>query len=152
MSVTFNRNHLLATANRALANHEKAGKDRQKAIEEYKLQHRLRHIRTYTNSQRELRDLLTKGLKSSGPISLADVRRAIGGIELSKLFYTPPRDYDIKNDVKDPEGYLNPAEYTETRALVKVLTAATGDTISANELKLLGLKNLVPIFTAAAQQ
>jgi len=133
-------------------NHEKAGNEREQAIEEFKLQHRLNHIRTHTANQRKLRDFLTKSLKSGGVVELADVRAIAAGRELDRLFYSPPREYVIKENVTNPTGYLSPAECAETRALVKVLSAATGETISANELKLLGLKNLVPIFTAAAQQ
>ncbi|KAB7761790.1 hypothetical protein [Mycolicibacterium mucogenicum] len=154
MSVTFNRTQLITVANRALREHEKAKADRTKAVAKYRTEHATKDAdRTRANAVR-LRDGLTKLLRKSGPIHMDDVRDANGGSRYldADRFYTEPGEYLIKENVTVKSGLLTPAQVIETRSLLQVLGAATGDTISANELKLLGLKNLGPVFAAAAAQ
>jgi hypothetical protein len=150
MSVTFNRTLLVKVAKQALAEHEQVVKDYDTAVADYVREHAARHAEPTRAKAVELRNALTKALKSSGPVHTKTITRVTGS-RYPDSFYNPPGDYDIKQRVSVPKGLLKPAEVAETRALVQVLQAATGDTVSANELKLLGLKNLQPVFVAAAQ-
>ncbi|SKS50808.1 Uncharacterised protein [Mycobacteroides abscessus subsp. bolletii] len=149
MSVTFNRAQLINVANSALAAHERARVDYIKACDKYRADHARQHDNTA--KLRVVRDWLTAQLKKGGPIAEpgSDI---LGGGNFRGLFYTPPGNYDVRDSVVEPDGLLSPAEAIETRSLLKVLEAATGDTVSAAELKLLGLKNLQPVFTAAARE
>jgi hypothetical protein len=153
MSVTFNRQQLIRVAKTALAEHENAVKEYRKAVEDFKVKHAEQHTERTRDRATRLRDALTKALKKPGPIHAEVIRRSVGDLyRLDDSFYRPPVDYDIKKQVTEPTGLLKPAEVIETRSLIEVLEAATGDTVSANELKLLGLKNLQPIFAAASAE
>ena len=70
--------------------------------------------------------------------------------DVEYVFYSPPADYDVRKAVTQPKALLSPVQINETRALLEVLNAATGDVVSANELKLLGLTKLAHVFQAAA--
>lgn len=152
MSVTFNRAQLIKVTTDALAAHEKAVAERAKQVEKYRSEHALAAIRDTHLHARSLRDALTKALKSHKPVTRAELQKALGGSDIRDRFYTAPGDYEVNRELDGvPTGLLKPAEVIESRALLKVLTAAEGDTVSVNELKLLGLKNLQPVFTAAGQ-
>jgi hypothetical protein len=148
MSVTFNRAQLVKVAKSALAAHDKAQVAYVAEREEIKTKHAAEW-----NRQRlvNFRDWLTKQIKSGAPVQ-SPGHDVTGGGNLTSLFYSPPSDWQLDREHKKPQGLLTPAESTEIRALLKVLESATGDTVSVNELKLLGLKNLQPVFTAAAQE
>ena len=150
MSVTFNRLQLVKVAEAALTAHDKAQAEYTKACDQY----RADHAAEWGGIERirELRDALTARLKKPGPVSRAEVRKLLAVSDIENVFYVPVDDYTVKRKVTAPAKYLSPSEVIETRALLQVLKSATGDTVSANELKLLGLKNLAAVFTAAAQQ
>ncbi|AXN53328.1 hypothetical protein PBI_THONKO_56 [Mycobacterium phage Thonko] len=151
MSVTFNRAQLIKVAEAALSAHDTAQAKYAEACEAYRADHAVEH---FNHSEvAKLRDYLSKRLRKAGaaPVSRAEVRSALGVSDVENIFYQPVDDYVVKRNVEAPPKLLSPAEVTETRALLQVLKSATGDTVSANELKLLGLKNLAPVFTAAAQ-
>lgn len=153
MSVTFNRTQLIKVAESALTAHDKAVKTREADVAKYKAKHAEDQVTVTRERALKLRNGLTILLKKSGPIGYEDVKKVNGGTySLSDRFYTGPSDYEIRNNVTSPKGILTPAEVVETKALLQVLKAATGDVVTANELKLLGLKNLAPVFTAAAQE
>lgn len=152
MSVTFHRAQLVKVATEAIAAHEKAKAEYADAIGAYKTRHAAAHHETHREGIKKLRDYLTQSLKRGGPIMRSDARQAVFGTstDLENLFYTGVDGYIVERNVTKPKGLLTPAELIETGALLKVLEAAQGDTVSANELKLLGLKNLGPVFIAAA--
>ncbi|MEU9805472.1 hypothetical protein [Mycobacterium sp. NPDC050853] len=151
MSVTFNRLQLIKVAESALAAHDNAGKTREAEIAKFKAEHAERQIVVTRERALTLRDGLTKLLKRSGPIRYDDMCNLNGGeYAFSNRFYRDPDHYDIRNKVTSPDGLLTPAEAVETKALLQVLKSATGDVVTANELKLLGLKHLRSVFTAAA--
>ena len=153
MSVTFNRAQLVKVANEAIAQHDKARAEYDRAVAKFKAAHVAENTAVTRERAKSLRDGLTRLLKSSGPIWVSDVRELVGGTHyITDRFYGGVGTGRIRDNVAVPEGLLTPAQVIETKALLKVLGAATGDTVSANELKLLGLKNLGPIFTAAAGQ
>lgn len=152
MSVTFNRAALARAAKAALDEDAKVRIAYIKACDKYRAGHA-----TNWNKRGQLksvRDHLTKVLAKPAPITLGEVRKAAGiGLgSLDDLFYRPASDYEVERNVEKPKGLLSSAQILEIRALQAVLEAATGDTISANELKLLGLKNLAPVFAAASGQ
>lgn len=147
--MTFNRTLLIKVAQEALTQHERVETEHQQAVAAYQAKHAERYAETSRARARELRDALTKALKSPGPIHSKTVSHVTGS-RYTDNFYNEPSDYDIKKHVEAPKGLLNPSEIAETRALVQVLQSATGDTVSANELKLLGLTKLQPVFVAAA--
>lgn len=148
MSVTFDRLHLIKHAKAALAEDAKAVKAHHQEIETFKRH----HCRDQNNvaGQRKLRDYLTAQLRKNAVITRADVRKAMGVSDTELLFYTPPGDYEIRKGVDRPVGLLTGPQRTEINAMLKVLEAAKGETITANEMKLLGFKNLYPMFAAAA--
>lgn len=152
MSVTFNRQQLIKTAKQALAEHEKVQvrhhADRQKWLRD----HADKATESTRNNARALRDALTKLLKSSGPIKAKDVYRLTDNSNIADRLYKTPESWFVDRNVEKPDALLTPAQVVETNSLLKVLEAATGDTVTANELKLLGLKNLGPVFAAAAAQ
>jgi hypothetical protein len=151
MSVTFNRAQLIEVATSAIAAHDAAKADYDKAVEKLKADH-LAAWKSKDNLRR-LRDYLSAQIKKNAAPSVYEARQAVSdGGDLERLFYPGVTTYDIRDGVQKPKGLLTPAEVVEIGALLKVLGAATGDTVSVNELKLLGLKNLQPVFTAAAQE
>lgn len=148
MSVTFNRAQLIKVAEAALAAHTKAQRDYEKACETYRVKHAERHS---NDGVRRLRDYLTAALRRGGPVTRVEAREAVGATDIERVFYDPVADYVVTRNVEAPPKLLTAAQAIETKALLEVLRAATGDTVSVNELKLLGLKNLAPVFTAAVQ-
>lgn len=152
MTVTFNRAHLAQVSATALANHDKAKSRQQGAIEVWKIERATKHRVNYRERTIRLRNMLTSALKANKTPTRQEARDYVGISDIENLFYTPPNDYDVQRDVPKADGLLSPAEVTEIRALQAVLDAAAGDTITANELKLLGLKNLAPVFIAAAAE
>lgn len=151
MSVTFDRSHLLRVAKKALAEHDKAGVRHAAAVEKYKASHAVKRTKLTREYATTLRDALTQALKTHGPVCSQTAIDALGSNHLRDRLYDEPSTYDINQNVIMPKGLLKAAEVAETRALIAVLEAATGDTISVNELKLLGLKNLQPVFIAAGE-
>lgn len=150
MAVSFNRAALVKTAKTALSNHEKAQADHAKAVRDFRDNHR-----GEWSPQKlvELRDWLSKQLRKGGAAPTAgDARKALGVSDVEYVFYAAPVDYDIRKAVTRPANLLSPAQVTETKALLEVLNAATGDVVSANELKLLGLTKLAHVFQAAANE
>lgn len=151
MSVTFHRAQLIKVAGEAIAAHEKAKAEYAKAVEQFKAEHAARFHDDHREGIKKLRDYLTASIKRGGPVLRREARAvATAGYDLENLFYSGVDDYIVREKVQRPKGLLTPAELIETGALLKVLEAASGDTVSANELKLLGLKNLGPVFVAAA--
>lgn len=148
MSVTFDRAQLIKVATAALLEHEKQRLVHAEAVRKFRQQHAIENRNTVR--ARKLRDYLTRELRKGGNVRKpgSDI---LGSGNLEGLFYSPPPDYVIERSVTAPKGLLSGSELVETRALLKVLQAATGDEVSVNELKLLGLKNLQPVFTAAAR-
>lgn len=153
MSITFKRTQLITVANTALREHERVTKDYERKVTAFKDTHEEKYVLSTRRRAEELRTLITKTLRKPGrPVYARDLTPALSGSDyLSRHFYVPLRDSEIRNHVPPPEGGLKPAEVAETKALIQVLQAATGDTISVNELKLLGLKNLQPVFIAAGR-
>jgi hypothetical protein len=149
MSVTFDRVQLIRVATKALLEHEKQKTIHAVAVRKFLVDHAREHRNTVR--ARRLRDYLTVELRKGGNIQKPGSDILSGG-NLESVFYTPPPSWTIDKAVKAPKGLLSGSELVETRALLQVLKAATGETVSANELKLLGLKNLQPVFIAAAQQ
>lgn len=151
MSVTFNRAQLIEVATAAIVAHDAAKADYTAAVDKFNADH-LTEWKA-KNNLRRLRDYLSAQIKKGSAPTIYEARQAVSdGGDLEKLFYREPDTYQIRDGVQKPKGLLTPAEVVEIGALLKVLGAATGDTVSANELKLLGLKNLAPVFTAAAQE
>lgn len=152
MTITFNRAQLITVAEAALAAHAKAQVDHTAKVAAWKEEqadtHRIKHRAQLVG----LRDRLSLALRRNEVLTRAQARTAAGGInDIEHLFYTPPVIYDVERGVGSTPNYLSPAELIETRSLLSVLVAAEGDTITANDLKLLGFKNLQAVFTAASR-
>ncbi|AEJ95724.1 hypothetical protein SEA_WALELIANO_49 [Mycobacterium phage Waleliano] len=148
MSVSFNRAALIKAAKTALANHDKAQASYAQAVRDYRDNHRGEWSPQQMGA---LRDWLSKQLRKGGAApTVADARKAVGVTDVEYVFYSPPADYDVRKAVTQPKALLSPVQINETRALLEVLNAATGDVVSANELKLLGLTKLAHVFQAAA--
>lgn len=151
MSISFSRPQLVRVAKAALAADTKARTEYLKACDAFRDRHR--RDNTNTDRLRRLRDHLTKGLK--GNTALLDrkaTRKVFGVSDIEHLFYTGPDDYNVRQAVTAPKELLSAGERIEISALLKVLEAATGEEVTANELKLVGFKNLSPVFTAAAAE
>lgn len=152
MTVTFNRAQLAKVAEAALINHDQARINQQAEIELWKANRSFDHKVKNRAGLRRLRDALTAALKADKVLTRQEIRDKVGVSDVENLFYYPPRDYDVSRECPKVTGLLSPAEAVEIRSLLAVLNAATGDLITANELKLLGLKNLSPVFIAAANE
>jgi hypothetical protein len=155
MSVTFNRVQLIKVATEALVQHEKQKAVHAEAVKKFLDDHSRKNNNTVR--VRKFRDYLTAELRKGGPIrepgeDVLGIGRGGGGGHLRDLFYSPPWNHIVESSVTVPKGLLSPDEYAATKSLVEVLTAVTDDTVSVNELRLLGWKNLRPVFTAAAQK
>ena len=148
MSVTFNRAQLIRVTETALSEHDRAATAYNTDVERYKADHAAEFD---IARLRRFRDWLTRHLNNGGPVSRPGYD-IVGHNDLCSMFYSPPSDYVITKKVTRPQGLLSPSEIIEARALLQVLQAAEGDTVSVNELRLLGMKNLQPVFTAAAHE
>ncbi|AER49365.1 hypothetical protein STINGER_50 [Mycobacterium phage Stinger] len=147
MAVTFNRAALIKTAKAAIANHQKSQADHAKAVKDFRDNHRGERS---PQTMGKLRDYLTQQIRKGAAPSAYDARKALGVSDVEYVFYSAPSDYDIRKAVTAPTGLLSAAQLSETNALLEVLNAASGDVVSANELKLLGLTRLAHVFKAAA--
>ncbi|ACF05054.1 hypothetical protein Nigel_51 [Mycobacterium phage Nigel] len=148
MSVSFNRTALIKAAKTALANHEKAGAAYTAEVKAFRDNHRADWSPQQMGA---LRDWLSKQLRKTATApTVYDARKALGVSDVEHVFYAAPQDYDVRKAVTMPKALLSPVQVNETKALLEVLNAATGDVVSANELKLLGLTKLAHVFQAAA--
>ena len=151
MAITFSRTQLVRVAKAALAADAKARQNYLKTCDTFRDRHR--RDNTKTEQLRRLRDHLTKGLKGNTALLDRKATRELFGVsDIEHLFYTGPDDYSVRQAVTAPKELLSAGERVEISALLKVLEAATGEEVTANELKLVGFKNLSPVFTAAAAE
>ena len=151
MAVTFNRAQLMRVAKSALAEDIKAQKVYREEVDKFLAQHARNNHRP--DQLRKLRDYITAALKRGNPIIVRDIRKALGVSDVENLFYAGPPSitgWEVTSAVVKPAALLGPNQRTEINAMLKVLEAATGETITANEMKLLGFKNLYPVFAAAS--
>jgi hypothetical protein len=151
MPVTFKTDALIAAAKEALSGHDKADKIYQAECDAYRAdkiadQDKLPQLR-------ELRDELSAFLKLKRQPTRDDARRFKAAARedyLSHLFVQGLSDIDVRNNVSRPAGWLVSAKVASYQGLIKLLEAHTDDTITANQLKLLGYDNLEMLFRLAA--
>jgi len=151
MPVTFKTSAIIAAAKEALAGHAKADKIYQADCDAYRRdkhqeQDRITNIRA-------LRDELSAVLKAKRQPTRDDARRfaRLAGVDyLSNLFTQGLSDIDVRNNVSKPAGWLNANTVASYQGLIKLLQAHTEDTITSNQLKLLGYDRLEPLFRLAA--
>jgi len=146
MSLTFTTESLIDAAKAAIKNNEAELAEWERKREKFLIEHAAVWNEKQRPQVKALRSALTDMLKSSKPIHLADVRRAAGLHDLELPFYTPPSDHHISAAI----GQKPTPNNDMLRGLIGLMEAHTGDTISANQLKLLGYDKLQWLFQAAA--
>lgn len=151
MPVTFKTEALISAAKEALAGHDRADKLYQAECDAYRRdkisdQDKLPQLRA-------LRDELSAFLKTKRQPTRGDAqrfRRAAGEDYLSSLYTQGLSDIDVRNNVSKPAGWLNANTVASYQGLIKLLEAHTEDTITSNQLKLLGYDRLESLFRLAA--
>lgn len=150
-SITFDKVALIDAAEAALKVHAAADREYQKAVAKYRRD-------TAPPSQRDnivaLRDALSAFIKTKRTPTAADVkefRAAAHTSDIGNLYDREVDDYQVRNNVSKPAGWLSNERRTSWAGLVAMLQAHTGDSVTANQLKLFGYTSLEPLFRAAAQ-
>ncbi|QPX62167.1 hypothetical protein PBI_INDLOVU_52 [Mycobacterium phage Indlovu] len=152
MSVNLDKTLLIQAAKDALAGHAEADRVYQADVAAYRA--RIAAEADKTPKLRALRDELSAVLKARRQPTEADARRfkdAAGTDYLSNLVAKEPSDYDVRNNVSRPAGWLSGAKVASYQGLIKMLEAHTEPTITANQLKLFGYTDLETLFRMAAQ-
>ncbi|SKT21324.1 hypothetical protein [Mycobacteroides abscessus] len=150
MSLVFTKKSLITAAEKAIKNRQHEILAWQKRVDNV----RAEHARTWNEKGRDrivaLRNAITRELKSSGPVTIGAIRKDLPNIHsLSDLFYCGPSDYELKEKVGRRPDESDVEKY---RGLIDLMKAHTGDTISANQLKLLGYTKLTELFNAAVRE
>ena len=145
-STTFIVAKLIEVANRAIDN-EQALLDKYAArVEAYKKLHLQQWM---TNTKPRLaaaRTKITDALKTGQPVTVDRVG------DLNKLLYSEPDDYVIRQAVRGPSEEVRRRtqnHISELKATVAALRAQTGETISINQLRLIGVPKINDLFLAA---
>lgn len=149
-SITFSKVALIDAAEAALKAHAKADTEYQAAVAKYR---RDNSPPSQLPKVVALRDALSKFIKSGRTPTAADVkvfREAAGTSDIGNLYDRQVDDYQVRNNVSKPAGWLSNKRRTSWAGLIKMLQAHTGDTVTANQLKLFGYTHLEPLFRAAA--
>lgn len=149
-SITFDKAALINAAEAALKAHERADGEYQKAVAKYRRDNSpaSKHANIVA-----LRDALSAFIKTKRAPTAADVkvfREAAGTSDIGNLYDKPVDDYQVRNNVSKPTGWLSNERRTSWAGLITMLKAHTGDSVTANQLKLFGYSNLEPLFRAAA--
>ncbi|AHJ88347.1 hypothetical protein CG91_gp047 [Mycobacterium phage 39HC] len=151
MPVTFKTSALITAATEALDGHRKADAQYQADCEAYRAE-KLAEADMLPRLK-ALRDELSAFLKTKRQPTKADAarfKRAAGEDYIHSLYTGSVSDYDIRNNVPKPSGWLQPTTAASWEGLIKMLQAHTEDTITANQLKLFGYDRLEPLFRNAA--
>lgn len=149
MSLVFTKKSLVDAADKAIKKRQHEVAEWQKKIDAV----RSERAREWNDTRRDrivaLRNTLTRELKSSGPIMIGAIRKDFPNVHyLSDLFYCGPSDHELKEKVgRRPDE----SEVEKYLGLIDLMKAHTGDTISANQLKVLGYTNLTALFNAAVR-
>ncbi|SKX79839.1 Uncharacterised protein [Mycobacteroides abscessus subsp. bolletii] len=149
MSLVFSKKSLIDAAGRAIKNREQAIAAWQKQVDDVKAE----HARKWNEQGRErtviLRNILTRELKTAGPVPLSAIRKELPDAQyLSDLFYSGMAEYELNKKVgRKPDASV----IEKYRGLIELMKAHTGETISANQLRLLGYTKLAEIFNAAVR-
>ncbi|WP_457066747.1 hypothetical protein [Mycobacteroides abscessus] len=147
MSLVFTKKSLIAAAENAIKNHNAAVLRWERDREKYLADHQAAWIETNLSKVKTLRTALTDLLKPGKIITLKQVRSiANSGNDIEYLFYTAPTDSKINSDV----GF-KPTSNMAHQGLVDLLKAHTGETITANQLKILGYDDLAGLFRDAVR-
>ncbi|AKU45253.1 hypothetical protein GODINES_54 [Mycobacterium phage Godines] len=149
-SITFDKKALIKAANAALDVHDKANVEYRRRCAAYIAENTAPSKRDNIVA---LRDALSAFIKTKRTPTLEDTKRfraAAGSDYLSELRDREVSENEVRNNVPRPEGWLNATTVGSYRGLVAMLNAHTGDTVTANQLKLFGYTNLEGLFRAAA--
>lgn len=149
MSITFKTQSLITAAYQALKNYERDRAAWERKKTKFVADHRAAWVGEKRPQVIALRDALTKALKANAVVeydSIADVASKIRSHGLSYICYSPPSPYEIGQEIGSRPGIP-----TGFQGLIELLKAHTGDTITANQLKLLGYTNLTGLFNAAVK-
>lgn len=150
MSLVFTKKSLITAAEKAIKNRQHEILAWQKRVNDVQAE----HARAWNESNRDrlvaLRNTITRELKTSGPITIDAVRKDFPKVHyLSELFYCGPSDYELKDKVgRRPDE----SDIEKYRGLIDLMKAHTGETISANQLKVLGYTKLTELFNDAVRE
>ena len=151
MSVTFTTQSLITAAETAVKNHGIADRqyqaDKAKFVKKYQAEHDVRP------NLRRLRDELTAFLKTNKYPTKDDAarfRKAAGVNYIDHLYQrNQPSNSELRDNVSAPAGLLTDTRLANYRALIDLLKGHTGETITANQLKLVGFADIQGLFLAA---
>lgn len=142
---------LLETTTRAIERYEKARVTYDEGVRLWKAQNRKRLTEKALERQKRARDALSVGLKAKKPLTVDQLRDALGGRSyISDLGVEragdPPRRFTVNlTDYTRPDG----VPLADLKALKSLLESVEETTISDGQLQRLGFKNLGWIFRAA---
>ncbi|AGT12790.1 hypothetical protein PHELEMICH_53 [Mycobacterium phage Phelemich] len=145
MSVTFKTQALIDAAESVIALHDEAVAEWERKT----AAHQARHRDLWWENNRErvtaLRNYLTRSLKNDTPPTNKEANRLMATTSGYVQFFVPTGEPSGDK----PDGYYV-KNLGDLPGLVAMLQAHTGDTISANELKLVGYDRLTQLFQLAA--
>jgi hypothetical protein len=152
MSVNLDKTKLIDATKQALAGHDEADKVYQARVAEYLADRAAKNDKLPV--LRALRDEFSAIIKARRQPTPADAARfktlGAGHDYLSGLHVSEVSEYDIRNNVKKPAGWLTEQRRASYQGLIKMLDAHTEPTITANQLKLFGYTDLEALFRVAA--
>lgn len=149
MSLVFTTKSLIAAAENAIKNHNADLAEWERKRESFLAEHRAEWTATKRDRLIDFRNNLSGAIKSGKVVDRQSLRRLSRVSDIEDLFYVEPDSYRItKHEIGDkPNG----GDLASHRGLIALLKAHTGDTISANQLKVLGYTNLTALFNAAVR-
>jgi hypothetical protein len=151
-TAAFDKQAIIDAANAAIKVLQTDLDDHSIRTKAYIAKHREDWLKVNRPALREARDKLTAALKTGKVIRASDVRPT--GKRLDDLFYSNPADYMLDHQVRKP-NYGSRKEIQATidsyRGVVNLLEAFSGDSISFNQLSVMGIKRVAALFEAAAK-
>lgn len=145
MSMTFSTSALIEAAEKVLKQHRDAVEQWQRQTAAYQAEHRDTWWSENHDKIVALRNYLTRCLKNNTPPDQSEACRLMASRNGYISFYSSPGEPGGDK----PAGYYV-RNVGSLPGLVAMLKAHTGETISANELKLVGYDKLTDLFTLAA--
>ncbi|QBI96414.1 hypothetical protein SEA_DONNY_56 [Mycobacterium phage Donny] len=145
MSVTFKTQSLIDAAESVIKLHDEAVAEWKRQTDAHQANHRDQWWEDNRERVTALRNYLTRSLKNDTPPTNREANRIMNTSSGYVQFFVPVGE---PNGDK-PDGY-HVRNLGDLVGLVAMLKAHTGETISANELKLVGYDRLTQLFQLAA--
>ncbi|AKF14625.1 hypothetical protein AVJ28_gp56 [Mycobacterium phage Baee] len=145
MSVTFKTQSLIDAAESVIKLHEDAVAEWERQTAAHQAQHRDQWWENNRDRVTALKNYLTRCIKNDTPPTSKEAERLMASRSGYVQFFVPTGEPSGDK----PDGYFV-RNLGDLAGLVAMLKAHTGETISANELKLVGYDRLTQLFQLAA--